>query len=250
MRLEASWLSGRRAAADHRRGVRPAGARGHALRRQPDAARAASRPARRSPTARPAWRACPATSSPARWRAARARSCSPAPRRPTTACSTAPARTSCPRARPTHVLDMDTGDYRVSTAEDQRQSAVVADAMDVVDVMWMLVAATDVPDDQRLLREYATGLSWSDKHLQDEVTDPWQVEPIIAHHGGGVRRRSTSSAAARASVSSAAPPPRSPSTAPSSTSTSSWRATAFRSSSIPCRSPGARPRSPSPGPSS
>lgn len=84
-----------------------------------------------------------------------------------------------PSGAPTHVLDMDTGDYRVSTLEDQRQSAVVADAMPVVEVMWMLVAATDVPEGQRLPREYATALAWSDKHLQDEVTDPWQVEPVM-----------------------------------------------------------------------
>ncbi len=85
-----------------------------------------------------------------------------------------------PSGAPTHVLDMETGDYRVSTAEDQRQSAIVADAMDVVEVMWMLVAATDATEDERLLRGYATALSWSDKHVQDEITDPWQVEPIVA----------------------------------------------------------------------
>ena len=54
-----------------------------------------------------------------------------------------------PSGAPTHVLDMDSGDHRVSTLEDQRQSTIVADAMPVVDVMWMLVAATDVPDGQR-----------------------------------------------------------------------------------------------------
>jgi len=85
-----------------------------------------------------------------------------------------------PSGASTHVLDMDTGAYRVSTAEDQRQSAIVADAMDVVDVMWMLVSATDVPDDQRLLRGYVTSLCWSNKHSQDEITDPWQLDPILA----------------------------------------------------------------------
>lgn len=84
-----------------------------------------------------------------------------------------------PSGAPTHVLDMETGEYRASTLEDQRRSAIVADAMPVVDVMWMLVAATDVPDDERLLREYLTGLSWSDKHLQDEVTERRQVEPLM-----------------------------------------------------------------------
>jgi trimethylamine---corrinoid protein Co-methyltransferase len=84
-----------------------------------------------------------------------------------------------PSGAPTHVLDMDTGEHRVSTLEDQRRSAIVADAMPIVDVMWNLVAATDVPDDRRLLQGYATALLWSDKHSQDEVTDPWQVEPVM-----------------------------------------------------------------------
>jgi trimethylamine---corrinoid protein Co-methyltransferase len=84
-----------------------------------------------------------------------------------------------PSGAPTHVLDMDTGEHRVSTLEDQRRSAIVADAMPIVDVMWMLVAATDVPETQRLLQGYATALLWSDKHSQDEVTDPWQVEPVM-----------------------------------------------------------------------
>jgi trimethylamine--corrinoid protein Co-methyltransferase len=84
-----------------------------------------------------------------------------------------------PSGAPTHVLDMETGDYRVSTLEDQRQSAVVADAMDVVDVMWMLVAATDAPEDERLFRGYHTSLCWSTKHVQDEVTDLCQVEPLM-----------------------------------------------------------------------
>ena len=84
-----------------------------------------------------------------------------------------------PSGAPTHVLDMDTGDHRASTLEDQRQSAIVADAMPVVDVMWMLVSATDVPDDQRVLQGHATSLLWSDKHCQDEVADVWQVEPVM-----------------------------------------------------------------------
>jgi trimethylamine--corrinoid protein Co-methyltransferase len=84
-----------------------------------------------------------------------------------------------PSGAPTHVLDMETGDYRVSTLEDQRQSAVVADAMSIVDVMWMLVAATDVPDAERAFRSYATSLRWSDKHVQDEVTDLGQVETLM-----------------------------------------------------------------------
>ncbi len=84
-----------------------------------------------------------------------------------------------PSGAPTHVLDMESGEYRTATLEDQRKSAVVADAMSVVDVMWMLVAATDVPEAESLFRGYVTGLCWSDKHVQDEVTCPRQVEALM-----------------------------------------------------------------------
>ena len=84
-----------------------------------------------------------------------------------------------PSGAPTHVLDMDTGEHRPGTLEDQRRSAIVADAMAVVDVMWMLVAPTDVPEAEALFRGYATGLCWSDKHLQDEVNDHRQVETLM-----------------------------------------------------------------------
>jgi len=84
-----------------------------------------------------------------------------------------------PSGAPTHVLDMDTGEHRASTLEDQRQSTIVADAMPVVDVMWMLVSATDVPDGQGALQGLATSLLWSDKHCQDEVADLRLVEPVM-----------------------------------------------------------------------
>jgi len=84
-----------------------------------------------------------------------------------------------PSGAPTHVLDMDTGEHRASTLEDQRRSAIVADAMPVVDVMWMLVSATDAPERERLFRGYDTSLCWSDKHVQDEVTDLRQVEVLM-----------------------------------------------------------------------
>ncbi|HOT22816.1 MAG TPA: trimethylamine methyltransferase family protein [Thermoleophilia bacterium] len=84
-----------------------------------------------------------------------------------------------PSGAPTHVLDMDSGDYRPGTLRDQRESTIVADAMSVVDVMWMLVAATDTAETERPFRAYQTGLCWSDKHLQDEVTDRRQVEVLM-----------------------------------------------------------------------
>ena len=85
-----------------------------------------------------------------------------------------------PSGSPTVTLDFETGAYRSSTLEDVRRSTVVADAMPAVDILWSLVSATDLPEDKRDFSGLLTMLAWSNKHLQDEVTQPRQVEPMLA----------------------------------------------------------------------
>ena len=85
-----------------------------------------------------------------------------------------------PSGSPTVTLDFETGAYRSSTLEDVRRSTIVADAMPAVDILWSLVSATDLPEDKRDFAGLLTILAWSNKHLQDEVTQPWQVEPVLA----------------------------------------------------------------------
>ena len=85
-----------------------------------------------------------------------------------------------PSGSPTVTLDFETGEYRPSTIEDVRRSTIVADAMPAVDILWSLVSATDLPEDKRDFSGLLTMLAWSNKHLQDEVTQPRQVEPMLA----------------------------------------------------------------------
>ena len=85
-----------------------------------------------------------------------------------------------PSGTPTTTLDFETGEYRPSTLEDVRRSAIVADAVPPMDILWLLVFATDVPRDKAPLEGIRTGLAWSNKHLHDKVTHPWQVEPVLA----------------------------------------------------------------------
>jgi trimethylamine--corrinoid protein Co-methyltransferase len=85
-----------------------------------------------------------------------------------------------PSGSPTATLDFETGEYRPSTLDDVRASTIVADAMPPVDILWALVSATDLPPERALFRELLTMLAWSPKHVQDEVTEPWQVEPMLA----------------------------------------------------------------------
>jgi len=80
---------------------------------------------------------------------------------------------------PTHTVDFETGAYRATTADDLRKATVLLEAMPSVDITWPIVAATDVPSEQRILTEIAVTLSKTRKHVQHELEDMWQVEPIL-----------------------------------------------------------------------
>lgn len=84
-----------------------------------------------------------------------------------------------PSGSPNVTLDLESGEYRPSTVEDVRRATIVADAMEPVDILWSMVGATDAAPGRALFREVITQLSWSPKHVQDEVTKPWQVEPML-----------------------------------------------------------------------
>ena len=85
-----------------------------------------------------------------------------------------------PSGAPTTTLDFETGQYRPSTLEDVRRSTIVADAMPAVDILWSLVSATDVPEARAPYTGLLTIPAWSNKHLQDEVTQPQHVRPVLA----------------------------------------------------------------------
>jgi len=85
-----------------------------------------------------------------------------------------------PSGSPTVTLDFETGEYRASTLEDVRRSTIVADAMPAVDILWSLVSATDLPAGEVDFKGLLTMLAWSNKHVQDEVAQPAQVEPMLA----------------------------------------------------------------------
>jgi len=84
-----------------------------------------------------------------------------------------------PSGGPNVTLDFETGEYRPSTVEDVRRATIVADAMEPADILWALVGATDVEPERELFRELLTMAAWDRKHIQEDVTFPWQVEPAL-----------------------------------------------------------------------
>jgi trimethylamine--corrinoid protein Co-methyltransferase len=85
-----------------------------------------------------------------------------------------------PSGTPTKTLDPETGVARAGTSEDLRQAVIVADAMPVVDIMWPPVASADLPEVEQSFDELLTILSWTNKHTQHDVTETWQLAPMLA----------------------------------------------------------------------
>jgi trimethylamine--corrinoid protein Co-methyltransferase len=56
---------------------------------------------------------------------------------------------------PTHALDFETDRYRGSTYEDLRRATMLLTRMPSVDILWGIVAPTDLPLQERIFRELA-----------------------------------------------------------------------------------------------
>jgi trimethylamine--corrinoid protein Co-methyltransferase len=80
---------------------------------------------------------------------------------------------------PPKTLDMDSGERRSSTTRDLTDATRVLDAIESTDIVWPIVAATDQPDDRRMMAELAVCLANTRKHVQHEAEGRWQVEPML-----------------------------------------------------------------------
>jgi trimethylamine--corrinoid protein Co-methyltransferase len=85
-------------------------------------------------------------------------------------------------------LDFRTGERRPSTLQDLRDTTGLNDELPQLDVMWLQVAATDVPLEQRELVEYFTLLTETRKHVTfvDPPSDPAAVGRICETAAGSM----------------------------------------------------------------
>ena len=67
---------------------------------------------------------------------------------------------------PGKVYDLETGEKREATLEDQRRFAVLADYFDDIDFIWHVVVASDIPTNLRSVYSYVTILKHNRKHIQ------------------------------------------------------------------------------------
>ncbi len=79
----------------------------------------------------------------------------------------------------TQAIDLETGERRSSTAEDLRRGLLFADALDMVEIVNVMVAANDVPSHLRTIRHFALAFSQTSKHVRTGVLHAGQVPFIV-----------------------------------------------------------------------
>ncbi len=69
----------------------------------------------------------------------------------------------------TQAIDLQTGRCAVSTTEDLKQGLLFADALDRVEIVDVMVAASDVPAHVRTIRHFALAFGQTSKHVRNGV---------------------------------------------------------------------------------
>lgn len=79
----------------------------------------------------------------------------------------------------TQAIDVETGERRTSTAEDLRRGLLCADALDLIEIVNVMVAASDVPAHVRTVRHFALAFTQTSKHIRTGVLHADQVPYIV-----------------------------------------------------------------------
>ena len=79
----------------------------------------------------------------------------------------------------TQAVDLETGERCDSTAEDLKRGLLFADALDMVEIVNVMVAATDVPAHVRTIRHFALAFAQTSKHVRTGVLHAGEVPFIV-----------------------------------------------------------------------
>jgi trimethylamine--corrinoid protein Co-methyltransferase len=79
----------------------------------------------------------------------------------------------------TQAIDLETGSRHDSTAEDLRRGLLFADALDGIEIVNVMVSASDVPAHLRVIQHFALAFAQTSKHVRSGVLHADQV-PFIA----------------------------------------------------------------------
>jgi trimethylamine--corrinoid protein Co-methyltransferase len=76
-------------------------------------------------------------------------------------------------------IDFETGELRDSTLEDLKHGLRFADALDMIEIVNVMVAAGDVPAHVRTVQHFATAFTHTSKHIRTGVLNAQQVPFIL-----------------------------------------------------------------------
>ncbi|MFW6135336.1 MAG: trimethylamine methyltransferase family protein [Chloroflexota bacterium] len=79
----------------------------------------------------------------------------------------------------TEAIDLETGERRDSTKEDLRRGLLFADALDMVEIVNIMVAAGDVPSPVRTVHHFALAFRQTSKHVRSGILNPDEVPLIL-----------------------------------------------------------------------
>jgi len=79
----------------------------------------------------------------------------------------------------TRAIDLESGEWHDSSAEDLRRGLLFADALDKVEIVNVMVAAGDVPAHVRTARHFAMAFGQTSKHVRTGILNAQQVPFIV-----------------------------------------------------------------------
>jgi trimethylamine--corrinoid protein Co-methyltransferase len=79
----------------------------------------------------------------------------------------------------TQVIDLDSGELHDSTARDLEKGFQFADALDMIEIVNVMISASDVPGHLRNLRHYALAFSQTSKHVRSGVHHAGEVPFLV-----------------------------------------------------------------------
>lgn len=79
----------------------------------------------------------------------------------------------------TQAIDLETGQRHNSTAEDLRRGLLFADALDMIEIVNVMVAANDVPTHVRTISHFAMAFTQTSKHVRTGVLHAEEVPFLV-----------------------------------------------------------------------
>lgn len=79
----------------------------------------------------------------------------------------------------TEAIDLETGHRHPSTREDLRRGLLFADALDQIDIVNVMVAASDVPPAVRTIHHFALAFEQTSKHVRTGILNAGQVPFVV-----------------------------------------------------------------------